>query len=339
MSYSKLATIDARTGVGGHYSPASYRIAFNLVILHHNGSTNFDAVPAVWASRPASAHYQVGPSAIKVCLDEELVAWSAGNWNANTRAIAIENVDADTNWNIAPETQENCARLVADICIRRGIPIDSAHIKPHRAFSSTDCPGRLNVDWVINRARELAGQPQRPAVTAPAPEQSAGGTSSDNRIYFDYRGNVRAEPTTDSAIMRTYGAGAKMDYAGFVHGQVINGDDRWLKTALHGWYVHASVTGGTFGLKDLGSASTQSASGGRIAQSGTFRANVNLKIRRSPSLSGAVAGTFTAGATQRYDSYTDAEGIRWVSWIGASGNRNYVARRRLDGSEVFGDCY
>lgn len=342
MAYSGLADQDSRGWWGHNYSGPEYRKGYQYVILHHNAGTNFDAVPGIWRTRQASAHYQVGPDHIRVCLDEENVAWNAGNWDANTKSIAIENVDADTNWNIAPQTQENCARLVADICKRRGIPIDADHIKGHSAFSATSCPGRLDVNWVINRARELSGQPaQAPQQnTTPAPVQ----TSGDNRIYFDYRGNVREQPTTNSAVMRTYNAGTKMDYDGFVHGQNIGGDDRWLKTSLHKWYVHASVTGGTFGLKDLGSVNTQSApqggsQGGRIAQNGTFKANYNMKIRRSPSLSGAVAGTFTAGATQRYDSYADGDNYRFVSWIGASGNRNYVAVRNLVTGERFGICY
>lgn len=78
---------------------------------------------------------------------------------------------------------------------------------------------------------------------------------------------------------------------------------------------------------------------GRVEQHGTFKASVNRNIRRSPSLSGAVAGTFTAGATQKYDSYIDSEGFRWVSWVGASGNRNYVAVRRLSDNKCYGQCY
>ncbi len=80
--------------------------------------------------------------------------------------------------------------------------------------------------------------------------------------------------------------------------------------------------------------------GERVAQDGTMRVDVDgLNVRRSPSLSGEVVASYSKGQTFRYDSYVDAEGYRWVSYVGRSGNRNYVARRKLDGSEVFGECY
>ena len=79
--------------------------------------------------------------------------------------------------------------------------------------------------------------------------------------------------------------------------------------------------------------------GERIAQIGTFTSSVdNLNVRRSPSLSGQVVAQYNKGESVKYDSYIDSEGYRWISYIGKSGNRNYVARRKLDNSEIFGTC-
>lgn len=340
MSYSSLATIDARTGCGGHYSPSSYRKGYDYIALHHNASTNFDAVPGVWENRAASAHYQVGPSAIKVCLDEELVSWNAGSWDANTRSIAIENVNSTgaPDWKVAPETQENTAKLVADICQRRGIPIDTDHIKPHSFFSPTACPGGLDVNWIINRAKELSGQPIDPVTNntpsiVPTPQHTPG------KIYFDYRGRVREHPSTSSATMRIYDAGTEIDYDGYVHGEYVNGTDLWLRTSLHKWYVSASVTGGVFALPYLGDDAVSV--GKLVPQNGTFRAYYNMKIRTSPTTQESNAiDTFSAGATHSYDNYIDNDGYRWISFIGdTTKKRVYVARRKLDNSEVFGECY
>ena len=77
----------------------------------------------------------------------------------------------------------------------------------------------------------------------------------------------------------------------------------------------------------------------RIAQNGTFTASVNnLNVRRSPSLSGQVVAQYNKGENVKYDSYIDNEGYRWISYVGKSGNRNYVARRKLDNSQIFGTC-
>ena len=92
-------------------------------------------------------------------------------------------------------------------------------------------------------------------------------------------------------------------------------------------------------LYDAKPAPAQPVHGGRIAQNGTFSAYINRNIRRSPSLTGEVVAVFSAGAKQRYDSYIDAAGFRWVSWIGGSGNRNYVAVKRLSDGKRYGRCY
>ena len=77
----------------------------------------------------------------------------------------------------------------------------------------------------------------------------------------------------------------------------------------------------------------------RIAQIGSFTSSVNnLNVRRSPSLSGQVVAQYNKGESVKYVSYIDSEGYRWISYIGKSGNRNYVARRKLDNSEIFGTC-
>lgn len=79
---------------------------------------------------------------------------------------------------------------------------------------------------------------------------------------------------------------------------------------------------------------------GATPQNGTFKASVNRNIRRQPGLNGEIISTiFTAGATQKYDCYVDADNFRWVSWIGASGNRNYTAVRRLSDNKRYGQCY
>lgn len=77
----------------------------------------------------------------------------------------------------------------------------------------------------------------------------------------------------------------------------------------------------------------------RVAQTGTYRARSTMNVRTSPSTSAAVVATYSPGQTFTYDSYVDADGIRWVSYISHSGQRRYVARWTLDNSTIYGDCY
>ena len=80
--------------------------------------------------------------------------------------------------------------------------------------------------------------------------------------------------------------------------------------------------------------------GSRVPQNGTFKANYDMKIRWEPGLNGKFSGVIMKkGETRKYDSYIDKDGIRWISYMGTSGNRCYVARRTLDNKTIWGDCY
>ncbi|MCG5106632.1 SH3 domain-containing protein, partial [Candidatus Saccharibacteria bacterium] len=74
-------------------------------------------------------------------------------------------------------------------------------------------------------------------------------------------------------------------------------------------------------------------------QHGTYRATDRMNIRRQPSLDGQTVGTLGIGQTVQYDSYIDANGYRWISYVGYSGNRNYIARRNFGTGSVYGLCY
>ena len=347
MTSSKYTT-EYNFNVGGHMTPGRQGHRVDHIVIHHNANTN-DVVPQVWQSRASSAHYQVTPHAVRQCVDENNTAWHAGNWAMNLRSIGIEHLNSTgaPSWQVAPETIERSAHLVADICQRYFIPCDRQHIIKHSEVPrSTACPGGLDIDKLVNRARELMGQPadnvQPAPQPAPAPAKSDGGYLS-----FDCRGNVREQPTTKSGVFATYNKGAWVKFDGYVHGEVVNGSDKWLRSSKSKKYVHESVTGGVYGLPDLGtvnlpsqpSNAPQTGSNGLIPQNGTYRATVNMNIRRSPSTNGQIVGTFTKDSTQHYDSYIDANGYRWVSWIGASGNRNYVARRNFATGEIYGGCF
>ena len=344
MTSSKYTT-EYNFNVGGHMTPGRQGHKIDRIVIHHNANTN-DVVPQVWQSRASSAHYQVTPHAVRQCVDENNTAWHAGNWAMNLRSIGIEHLNSTgaPSWQVAPETIERSAHLVADICQRYGIPCDRQHIIKHSEVPrSTACPGGLDIDKLVNRARELMGQPADNVQPAPAPAHKSDG----GYLSFDYRGNVREQPTTKSSVFATYDKGAWVKFDGYVHGEVVNGSDKWLRSSKSKKYVHESVTGGVYGLPDLGTVNLpsngtnapQAGSNGLIPQNAIYRATVNMNVRRSPSTSGEIVCTFTRGAEQRYDSYIDANGYRWVSWIGASGNRNYVARRNFATGEIYGECF
>lgn len=74
----------------------------------------------------------------------------------------------------------------------------------------------------------------------------------------------------------------------------------------------------------------------RKAQTGTFYPNTVIKIRNQPSTKGGDTGlTYGPPEWVIYDSYVVNEGYVWLSWIGTSGQRRYMACRE-EGKELWG---
>lgn len=282
------------------------------------------------------------------------ITGNCGNWKGNQQTIGIEHVNASgaPNWEISDETIKTGAELLANLAKQLGWSHLSigGNVKFHSDFKSTYCPGKIRDAGLGAREVQLAneilgtGNIPQPSVQPQPKQQSNGG----GYLSFDYRGNVREQPTTKSGVFATYNKGAWVKFDGYVHGEVVNGSDKWLRSSKSKKYVHESVTGGVYGLPDLGtvnlpsqpSNTPQTGSNGLIPQNGTYRANYNMKIRTAPSLSAPSIDTFSKGATHSYDGYVDSEGIRWISFIGdTTKKRVYVARRNFTTGEIYGECY
>lgn len=102
-----------------------------------------------------SAHYSVGlDGSLVQHVYESDTAYHAGAWPMNLRAIGIEHEDAGDPTAPRPAAlYAASARLIAAIAGRWGIPIDSAHVIPHREVSATACPGALDVGRLITLAQ------------------------------------------------------------------------------------------------------------------------------------------------------------------------------------------
>lgn len=81
---------------------------------------------------------------------------------------------------------------------------------------------------------------------------------------------------------------------------------------------------------------------GVVPQEGTYAIEVNgLRVRSTPEIrDDNIVASYNAGEkVNHYQGYIDANGYRWVVYKAKSGNWRYIARRSLDGKEVFGHCY
>lgn len=101
-----------------------------------------------------SAHYGIENGNVHQYVAEQNTAYHAGTWSENLRSIGIEH-SAAPGRDATPQTLETSAQLIADICRRRGIPCDRAHIRKHSENIATQCPGTIPIDWLVARASQI----------------------------------------------------------------------------------------------------------------------------------------------------------------------------------------
>jgi CHAP domain./Bacterial SH3 domain. len=83
----------------------------------------------------------------------------------------------------------------------------------------------------------------------------------------------------------------------------------------------------TFPYSDAPAPAKPSGSTGKlIPQIATFTVKVSaLNVRNKPNVGATVTGVVGEGYTITYDNYIDSDGYIWISYIGYSGNRLYMA--------------
>ena len=76
-------------------------------------------------------------------------------------------------------------------------------------------------------------------------------------------------------------------------------------------------------------------------EDGTMTVTVDaINVRRAPNTSGEVVDQYTKGQSFKYDTViVNANGFVWVSYIGDSGNRNYVATGPTQNGKRYGDAW
>lgn len=255
------------------------------------------------------------------------ITGNCGNWVANQESIGIEHLNSSgaPNWDIADGTIQTGAELLANLAKQLGWN----HLKIgenvffHSNFRQTSCPGKLRDAGLGQREVDIAnsilrtGKVDNPTPTPasnPVSTPTKGNTTSGGWLYFDYRGNVRNEPTTNSGVFATYNAGTWVHFDGYVHGQTVNGSDKWLRSTRSKKYVHESVTSGTFGLPDLGAVSV----GHPATSTITLTHDVRGNWRDKPTTNSGIFATYDKGAAVKcigwcygQDPYGDGRN-KWV---------------------------
>jgi glycosyltransferase involved in cell wall biosynthesis len=163
-------------------------------VVVHTTDGSFGAA-ARWFEQPesgVSAHYVVGLDgrvaqfvreadtarhAGRVLRPSAAIAADAAADGVNAFTIGIEFEDGGDPMGVARSGRQydTGAQLLAEISSRWDIPLDREHVIGHRElFAAKDCPGNLDVERLIARARELAaGEDPAPRITCLLPARDA----------------------------------------------------------------------------------------------------------------------------------------------------------------------
>lgn len=172
---------------------------------------------------------------------------------------------------------------------------------------------------------------------------------------YDWSANgwsVSSDDELQPGQILTIQANAYNEYGHVVVVEAVDGDQLTV--------IEQNYAGARYPVRNYYSASdyiqtvahfiTPAQSGGEItsvsdtnqyAENGTMTVTVDaINVRRAPNTSGEVVDQYTKGQSFKYDTViVDANGFVWVSYIGSSGNRNYVATGPTQNGKRFGDAW
>jgi len=141
------------------------------IVHHHEAGTSFESVIESWRTgrKEGSCHVTISNEGEAVgIVPEQLRAWSLSSQFFDSQALTteIENESAGGSWPVSDAGQEKAAQLTADWCKRYDIPCDRDHVIGHREVYTrfgdsyaTACPGGLDLDWIVTRARAILAAP------------------------------------------------------------------------------------------------------------------------------------------------------------------------------------
>lgn len=132
-----------------NYTPGRSKPITKVVIHWMDGTLGSTDIQFTNPETEVSAHYGIEDNKIHQYVREGDTAWHAKQ--ANPYTIGIEH-SAQPGRDATPETINTSAQLVADICSRHNIAINSGNIIPHSQVVATQCPGTIPINEIINKA-------------------------------------------------------------------------------------------------------------------------------------------------------------------------------------------
>lgn len=283
----------------------------------------------------ASVHYYVDDKEIYQTLRHEDGPWAVGDNRGysditNRNSINIELcVNPDSNYEVA---RDNAIELCAYLLKQYGFSID--RLKTHNNASGKHCPRRILDENYWNIFKEKVANLLNGSSNDIQENNSNDYDYSVKNKYGVVTGNevrVRdAANLNNSNILGYKNKGDKVKI-GFGYGDFYN-----IFFGDHGGWIHKSYV-----KIEENQVSEPSSIRKEYAQSGNATVLVDkLNVRTNPSINAEIVASYEKGETiYNYNRVYEADGYRWIRYMGASGNYRYVAVRELATNKKYANCY
>lgn len=282
------------------------------IAIHHTaGVLTAAGIGSVFksTSRQASCNYGIGnDNRIVLVVDEANRAWTTSSAWCDNRAVTIEvsNCQNGGNWLVSDRVLNTLIDLVTDICKRNEIKNctytggKDGVLQMHRWYAQTSCPG---------------------------PYLGSKFTYIANEVNKRLRGGKSTSTSSNLYRVRKSWGDSKSQKGAFKN----------LNSAIdlakkNGYKVFNSSGIQVYPEVKKASTNTNSATPKFIKyENWTGVTQAVCNVRSAPNTNAAIVAQYGVGQSIRYDSVYECDGYRWISYIGGSGKRRYVACRRLSG--------
>ena len=288
------------------------------IAIHHTAGVLIAAgIGSVFksTSRKASCNYGIGnDNKVVLVVDECNRAWTTSSSWCDNRAVTIEvsNCQYGGNWLVSDRVLNTLIDLVTDICRRNKIKNctytggKDGVLQMHKWYAQTSCPGPYLASKFTYIAQEVNKRLRGEKNTS---------TSNLYRVrksWGDSKSQKGAFKGLDSAIDLAKKNGYKVyDY----EGNQIYPEVKKVSTSSSTSSSFSFNTSPKFIKYENWTGVTQAV----------------CNVRSAPNTRAEIVATYGVGQSIHYDSVYECDGYRWISYIGGSGKRRYVAFRKLSG--------
>lgn len=278
------------------------------IAIHHTaGVLNAATIGSVFksTSRQASCNYGIGnDNRVVLVVDECNRAWTTSSAWCDNRAVTIEvsNCQVGGSWLVSDRVLSILIDLVTDICRRNGIKNctytggKDGVLQMHKWYASTSCPGPYLASKFSYIAQEVNKRLRGGSATS---------TSNLYRVrktWSDSKSQKGAFKNLNSAInlakkngYKVYDSNGKQVYPSVKRAKP-NNSPKFIK--------YENWTGITLDV---------------------------CNVRSEPNTNAPIVAQYQENKPIHYDQVWEGDGYRWISYIGGSGKRRYVACRKLYG--------